>query len=88
MLPAVLGSVMVLASDDRDSVSRALSTRPWCWLGDRSYAVYLTHWPIAAWLFLSTSGKDVPLVEQVLGAAAAVLAGHALYQWGSSQSRV
>lgn len=49
--------------------SRALSWRPLTWIGDRSYAWYLTHWPVIA--FTATFSTS-PIV---LGAAALAALG-------------
>lgn len=80
LLPAVMGTGLILASADLDPASRSLGARPLRWLGDRSYAVYLAHWPIAAWLFLSTSGENSSPARHSLGAVIAVVAGHIVYQ--------
>ena len=50
LLPA-LGTALVIAAGiggqpSRSSVGRLLSLRPMCFIGDRSYAIYLWHWPI------------------------------------------
>lgn len=41
--------------------SRALGWKPLVWLGQRSYAVYLWHWPLAQWTNLLPHRIGVPL---------------------------
>ncbi|MEO5533975.1 MAG: acyltransferase family protein [Pseudolysinimonas sp.] len=57
-LAPVLGTCAVLvagAGDSATATGRALSVRPLTWIGDRSYEIYLWHWPILV-LLVSLSG--------------------------------
>ena len=46
LLP-VLGTVMILAVGGQSSwLDKALGARPLQWIGQRSYAIYLWHWPL------------------------------------------
>ena len=45
MLP-VLGTAFVILGGSRNPVTRGLSSGSLVWLGDRSYSIYLWHWPI------------------------------------------
>ena len=41
---------------------KALSSKPAVWLGQRSYALYLWHWPFAEWTNQLPHGVGVPRV--------------------------
>lgn len=58
-VPMLAVSTILLAAEDDGpgSVRRVLSWRPLVWLGDRSYAVYLVHWPLFT---LYLAARDVP----------------------------
>jgi hypothetical protein len=44
--PTVIGTALLLVAGDRvTGWARALGARPLTWIGDRSYAWYLWHWP-------------------------------------------
>ena len=79
LLPVVGALLLLLAgTNSSNMVTRALATRPLTAIGDRSYSIYLWHWPFiafAAVLWPETS--YAPLVAAALSLAPAF----ASYRW-------
>ncbi|RUO29784.1 acyltransferase [Aliidiomarina sedimenti] len=76
LLP-VVGTVLVLLANQ----SQSILTKPrlFQWLGDRSYSIYLWHWPFAVWLYyIGQLGNPWYLA---VGIAVSILAGHLSYWW-------
>ncbi|SHN82778.1 Peptidoglycan/LPS O-acetylase OafA/YrhL, contains acyltransferase and SGNH-hydrolase domains [Geodermatophilus obscurus] len=69
-----LALLLVADSGGRLGVHRLLALRSLRWLGTRSYALYLWHWPVLV-LYLVHTGRESPSVK---GAAAVVLLSLAL----------
>ena len=72
-------AVLVVAAAD-GGLSRSLGARPLRWVGDRSYAIYLWHWPVI--LFLR--GERAPvhgLPLDLLRVAVTVALAAASYRW-------
>ena len=71
-------AALLLLADDGGAVSRTFSLRPFTWTGDRSYSLYLWHWPLLALANEHFGGRmDVRL----LALALAILLALAAYKW-------
>ncbi len=75
----VLGTVLLMAAGSAPTVvNKALSSAPMVWIGDRSYSIYLWHWPIIVFARLNWSAS-IPVL--VLAAAVSFLPAYASYRW-------
>ena len=79
-LVPVLGTAVVILAGSHATVgvSRALSTAPMVWIGDRSYSWYLWHWPLIVFAALLYPNRPWALV---LAAAASLLPSMASYRY-------
>ena len=60
-LAPVVGTMAVLAPiTARTSVNSLLSLRPMTWIGERSYSLYLWHWPLLVLGAVQFDGMDAP----------------------------
>ena len=64
----------------RFSAARLLSTRPFVWLGDISYGVYLWHWPMLVLLLAVTGAKEASLKSGL-----AILIGAIVLAWATNR---
>ncbi len=75
LLP-VLGAALVIAGgvdNPRGGAVLVLGKSPMRWVGDRSYSLYLWHWPILV-IAVAYLGRDLTVIETVGLVAAALLA--------------
>ena len=84
-LAPVLGTAAVILAGPGGPTARVLAVRPLTWLGDRSYAWYLWHWPaivlaVALW-------PTTPWVPAV-AAVTSLLPAWASYRWVEQPIRV
>lgn len=82
LVPVIGALLLVLPGRADDPVRRLLSTRPMQWVGDRSYSLYLWHWP-ALVLGATAIGRALTPVETLAAVGiAAVLAwaGHWVFE--------
>jgi peptidoglycan/LPS O-acetylase OafA/YrhL len=77
-----IGTGLLLAAGKLDQgvgVSRVLAARPLVWIGDRSYSIYLWHWPVLILGGVFTAlGSTVGIALLVL---LSLLLGAASYKW-------
>jgi peptidoglycan/LPS O-acetylase OafA/YrhL len=61
-LVPVVGTILVLAAGSVEPHTRLLGSAPLTWVGDRSYALYLVHWPLIV-LYGSWSGGEIGILD-------------------------
>ena len=81
LLP-VVGTVLVLIAclGDDGPVSRALAVRPMVWIGDRSYSIYLWHWPFIVFAALLWPGSDTMLIVAAVVSLAPAVGSYAFVE--------
>lgn len=75
-LPVAGAVLLVLPGSPGDPVRRLLGTRPLRWIGDRSYSLYLWHWPVFLLPTLAWD-RELRLHEVLLALAVTVAIGWA-----------
>ena len=83
LLP-VLGTVLIIIAQHTDSkvMSNPLAT----WLGDRSYSLYLWHWPLVVALYFADLHNDWLWVASAF--ALSLVLGHVSYRWIETPTRI
>ena len=78
LLP-VLGTLLLLAAGTGDTVvARALASGPMVAIGDRSYSIYLWHWPFIVFAELLWPGSSLVLLA---AAVLSLIPAYASYRW-------
>lgn len=81
LIPTTGAFLLILGIDphyDRSPLRAALSTLPIRWIGDRSYSLYLWHWPLIIFAHeFAVSSAAWPLIILVV----IVLVSHLTYEW-------
>lgn len=79
LLPAVLGTALLLWTVPVGS--SMLAFRPLGWLGDRSYALYLTHWAPLVCVVIAADGTWPSALELAAAFAVSLVSAMALHAW-------
>jgi peptidoglycan/LPS O-acetylase OafA/YrhL len=79
-LVPVLGTAVVLAAGAAEPRTRVLGSAPMTWVGDRSYALYLVHWP-AIVFYESWSGGEIGTLDGPVVLAASLVAAWLLTRY-------
>ncbi|WP_420112274.1 acyltransferase family protein [Pseudactinotalea sp.] len=82
---AALIAALATAPGARDGMVRAFSTRPMVWLGERSYGIYLWHWPVllivTAVLPAALPDSPISWLVRALALALTLAVSAASYRW-------
>jgi len=82
LLPT-LGAALIILTARQNSLLTA--GRAMQWLGERSYSIYLWHWPLVVLLvYFGLQGSPLPIIGGVL---LSLLLGHLSYRWVEGPAR-
>ena len=81
MVAVVCGVLVASACQQRGLLTRALSVSPLRWLGERSYALYLWHWPILVGLRPGHEIALAPVPALAVQLALTLLCADLSYRW-------
>ena len=74
LLPVVGAALLIVATEARQGrLHDGLAARPMVWIGDRSYAWYLWHWPLIVFASVLASDRSWAAVAVVVAAGASLL---------------
>lgn len=78
LLPTFGAAALLIGADQSTILSRVLSAKPAIWIGDRSYSLYLWHWPLIIFSEQLFTGSAV---APVVAAAISVPICHMAYHY-------
>jgi peptidoglycan/LPS O-acetylase OafA/YrhL len=79
MVPAVFGSALLVWPRAESWTARFLSLRPFTFIGDISYSLYLIHWPLLVLFKHYANGQEPTLTEATMLGSASI--GLAYLSW-------
>jgi peptidoglycan/LPS O-acetylase OafA/YrhL len=74
LLSAAAAAVVAAAACPGTAVGRALGWRPLRWIGERSYGIYLWHYPVIVLTSPANAGEDLPRAAAQIAATIALAA--------------
>ena len=79
LVPTLGTALVILAGDVRLGFFRGLNARVLTWIGDRSYSIYLWHWPLV--VFYTVRQEKVGLMDGIGLIALTMLLSHLSYEY-------
>lgn len=80
ILQALTGEV-ALAPGPARALQRMLRARPLTWVGERSYGLYLWHWPLWVLAFYALPPRTPPLIVAIIVMVVTLVATESSYRW-------
>lgn len=78
----VVGTALIIAAGSGATLNRNfLSKRGLVWLGLISYPVYLWHWPLLSFSYISNGGREAGIEYRIVAVVFSLLLGWFTYTW-------